>query len=250
MVKIRLVFKNIVTYTAWTLIVINFSLVGSLLALMPKSRRYKSKMFYFLSYMTGKLMLKASFVKINITGLHNLQSSFIQPAIVAANHSSSMDIPVIASLVGSCPHTWVSKASLGKIPLFGFALKRFNVLVNRTDSIRAAKTITDSLDISGKNKTHILIFPEGRRYEDNKIHRFYPGFALLAKQLQRPVIPVLIFGLNKVYPRHSKLIFSDATNINVVIGEPMFYNTQEEDAQTFTQRVQDWFKNEIEKKGE
>jgi long-chain acyl-CoA synthetase len=41
----------------------------------------------------------------------------------------------------------------------------------------------------------VLIFPEGLRSEDGRLHTFRPGIGLLAAQSQAPVLPVVLLGL-------------------------------------------------------
>ena len=40
----------------------------------------------------------------------------------------------------------------------------------------------------------ILIFPEGHRYIDNRIHRFHKGAFYLAEKLQIDILPIVVFG--------------------------------------------------------
>jgi 1-acyl-sn-glycerol-3-phosphate acyltransferase len=83
-----------------------------------------------------------------------------------------------------------------------------------------------------------MIFPEGTRRTDGKVHEFYAGFVTLAKKTGRPVVPVRIFGVNEVYPPEQFWIHY--CPIKVVVGEPMVIGETEDD-ESFKNRVHAWF---------
>ena len=83
-----------------------------------------------------------------------------------------------------------------------------------------------------------MIFPEGKRYIDGEIHNFYEGFAVAAKRLNRPVVPVLIKNLNKIFPPDSILIGYE--KLEIVIGKPFEYNI-ENSTEEFKNTVHEWF---------
>jgi 1-acyl-sn-glycerol-3-phosphate acyltransferase len=47
------------------------------------------------------------------------------------------------------------------------------------------------------------IYPEGERAFDGRLHEFKKGAAILATELNLPILPVAIDGLYKVWPRKS-----------------------------------------------
>jgi long-chain acyl-CoA synthetase len=50
----------------------------------------------------------------------------------------------------------------------------------------------------------ILIFPEGRRSDDDDVQPFQPGVGMIASRLGVPVVPVRVRGLHAVLSRHSR----------------------------------------------
>jgi len=44
----------------------------------------------------------------------------------------------------------------------------------------------------------VLIFPEGTRSRDGKLHSFRPGIGLLAQQSRVPIVPVALIGLDEM----------------------------------------------------
>ena len=55
---------------------------------------------------------------------------------------------------------------------------------------------------AGKN---LMIFPEGRRTNTGEMGDFKKTFAILAKELQIPIVPVRITGAFDALPRHKTL---------------------------------------------
>ena len=64
------------------------------------------------------------------------------------------------------------------------------------------------------------IYPEGERGFDGQFHEFKEGAAILATELNVPIIPVALDGLYRVWPRHSWRI--RLAKVRVRFGTPFY----------------------------
>jgi long-chain acyl-CoA synthetase len=139
------------------------------------------------------------------------------PVIFAPNHTSNLDtIAVLAALPPRFRNRLAPAVSqdyflpyleatggLGqRISLalqFWLAVFAVNVfpLPQATRGVRRALQFAGELVDSGYS---ILIYPEGVRTPDGKMHAFRPGVGLMAVRLGIPVVPVHIQGLFEVFP--------------------------------------------------
>ncbi len=215
-------FKTGLTYTLWLAVVpVSLTCICLPLSLLPARIRI-NRFYHFFASRIGAFIFRASFVRINIYGRENLPQYPDQPAIIIANHSSALDIPLVEMIVGSYPHVWMSKVSYAKIPVFGTLLRRMHVLVDRTSGRDARMALLNMYNVLKDAPRHALVFPEGTRHADGKVHSFYPGFALLAQKLKRPVIPIVVSGLHTVFPKNSLLIDSSVQQVTIHIGQPIY----------------------------
>lgn len=74
----------------------------------------------------------------------------------------------------------------------------------------------------------VLVFPEGRRTPDGKMHRFMEGIGLLATELNATVVPVRLDGLFKL--RQIKRRFARPGEVKITIGEPVKYSREDDPA--------------------
>jgi long-chain acyl-CoA synthetase len=81
----------------------------------------------------------------------------------------------------------------------------------------------------------ILIFPEGDRTEAGEIRAFQPGVGMIASHLRLPVVPVRIWGLERVLHRNAK--FPTPGPVEVKIGAPMLLHG--ESFQALAQQVEE-----------
>jgi len=204
-------------------------------ALLPESVRFRFKPFYWLTYGAYCLLLRSLWVPIRYDGLNNIPSF---PCIFAANHQSSLDIPVLGSLTRGRVHLWLMWHELTKYPVFGFVARRMNIMVNTTTSLRAARSLYNAVELSMGNGRDLMIFPEGARHTDGKVHDFFAGFAMLAKKTGRPVVPVMIKNTSVVCA--PKTVWINYAPIIVHIGRPFTFQASETDEQ-FSSRVHAWF---------
>lgn len=205
------------------------------LFMLPPRYRYDSKGYYFFAHFFYTAVLKASLVHITCEGKEHIPS---EPAIIVGNHQSSLDIPLIGSLLGYHPHIWLASSALLSSPILRFVIPRVAVLIDMTTPMKGMRSLLKAIEMISDERRHAVLFPEGGRYDDGTVHDFYAGFVILAKKTKRPVVPIRIFGLNKVYPRGAFLMHNYP--VKIIVGRPMYIALDESD-EAFGNRVHQWF---------
>jgi len=203
--------------------------------MLPRKWGFETKLYYWIEYSFCWLMLKTSCMPITYSGLENMPHD---PAVIVANHQSSLDIPLVVYALRRYPHVWMAINTLMKSPLLRFILPKVAVLVDISSPIAGMRSLIAAIKRVNGRRCHIVIFPEGGRYSDGKIHDFFAGFVILAKKMNRPVVPIFIKGVNIAYPRESLWVYY--APINVTIGKPM-YKGEDESDEIFHDRVHRWF---------
>lgn len=142
------------------------------------------------------------------------------PVIIAANHASNLDVPVLGS---SLMHKtgrrwqWLGKRELFDWPIVGVIARHGGVhAVDRStadvEAYRLAKRILD--------EGHVLfVFPEGTRSRDGRLQEARDGVAVLALRTGAPIVPVGITGSFARWPRGQKLPHPGG-HVTVRVGSP------------------------------
>ncbi len=120
--------------------------------------------------------------------------------IYVANHTSYMDI---AAMVKTVPNfsVFMGKASLSKVPLFGYIFKKIHISVSRgqgTSRVEAFEKVKEAVK-EGKN---VLIYPEGGIFGDNQpeLNPFKDGAFRAAIQTKSPLVPVTLLYNWIIFP--------------------------------------------------
>lgn len=227
------ILHNGIAYFLSGLVYLIFGLPTLLLIIgLPEKRRYCSRLLFWLTHQFYYWHLKATLVPIKFVGLHHIPHK--KSVIFAANHQSSLDIPLVGVLAKKHPHVWLAWSALVRRPLLGFVLRRIAVLVDTTTIQRATRSLIQAINRIKENDHHAIIFPEGSRFADGKVHDFFSGFVILARRTGRPVIPIFIRDACVVYHPSSWLVRWH--RIKVIVGQPFsIYNDESDEA--FKQRV-------------
>lgn len=162
-------------------------------------------MFYICKWLVWIAMKIAFSVKLE--GKENIPKD--TNCIFTSNHRTNADPPLIScGLKGK--HSFMAKEELFKNKLFGWLIRNLGAF-----PVSRGKGDTAVLDTAVErleNGCNLMIFPEGTRSKDGKVHRGHSGAAVIAARSGKPVIPVgIVFG--------EKLKFR--TKITVKYGEPI-----------------------------
>ena len=142
----------------------------------------------------------------------------LRPVILASNHSSNLDPPVIGSVFKDRLR-YIAKASLFSPAPFGFVLRTLGAVpVSREDETKAGMVLKMFLRFLEKEE-NVLIFPEGKRSPDGHLQPLEGGVALLSLKSKRLVVPVYIRGTFLALP--SGKSFPRAVKITVNYGFPI-----------------------------
>jgi 1-acyl-sn-glycerol-3-phosphate acyltransferase len=141
------------------------------------------------------------------------------PLIVAANHVSFADPPAIGCAMPR-PVRFMAQAGLFKPPIFGPTIRKLGAFpVHRGEADKAA--IRHALELLDQGWA-LLVFPEGRRGDGQRLGPANRGVELLAKRSGAPVLPAGILGTARWLPKGAKI--PRPTRITVRFGEPFAWD--------------------------
>lgn len=149
------------------------------------------------------------------------------PVILAANHASFLDPPLVGSALPR-PINYLARESLFRFPVIGAILRSWNAVpVDREGGgAKGLKMILDRLLTGGG----IILFPEGTRTHDGKLQPARSGIGLTVIKSNAPVVPVRVFGTYEAYGRHVKI--PRPKRVAVKYGQPMMFEQLRAEART------------------
>jgi long-chain acyl-CoA synthetase len=162
-------------------------------------------------------------LRLEVEGLENLndlrKDDSRNTFLVCPNHQSFLDPFVVCSnyplgIFRDTFHVGASEFWEGGFMTWVSRMLQVVPVNPDTDLMRAMRAGAAGL----KNGRILHIYPEGERAFDGDLHEFKKGAAILATELDLPIVPVAIDGLYKVWPRHSWRI--RLAKIKVRFGKP------------------------------
>jgi len=156
--------------------------------------------------------------------IHGLDAAIAgTPVIFVANHSSFLDMPLLANLPWRMK--WVSKDGMLKIPGVGIMMRLAGHVAIRRGTAAAVKAL-DLLKPYLKAGIPVMIFPEGTRSKSGQITAFKNGAFLLSREMSVPIQPLVIHGTHSVLPPGSWTFRASGT-LRVSILAPLHPDAHE-----------------------
>ena len=126
-------------------------------------------------------------VKVEVEGTLEKGKSYI----FLANHFSYLDVAMMGFIPGDA--VFIGKASIRKVPFFGYYFKNLHIAVDRSRVKSRAETMRRA-GLAIDQGSSIVLFPEGGIYTQNPPHLvpFKNGAFRLAMEKQISIIPVTL----------------------------------------------------------
>lgn len=162
----------------------------------------------------ARVVIKVSGTRVHVEGLENLKE--IKSCILVSNHLSHYDIPI---LFLSLPISFrmVGKMELFRMPLFGQAMRALGFVPVVRDNSEGSQKIFREMEKKFSLGQSVWMAPEGTRFQGAGIGQFKTGAFYLALRTGQPIVPVCIYGTDKVLGKNSLLINVDTWNRDVQV---------------------------------
>ena len=159
--------------------------------------RSTTPMIEVLSRTWARALVAAAGIDLRVENVERLDPE--RRYILVANHYSYLDIPCLLAAIPQ-PIRFMAKASLFKIPIFGWSLSRAGFIpIDRKNRRTAVKSFDLAVDRIRKGNT-IVIFPEEGRSRHREMKPFQRGAFLLAIRAQKTIVPIAIDSTFDVWP--------------------------------------------------
>ncbi len=177
-----------------------------------------------------------SYFRFSIRGCEHIPST--GPIILAANHCSYLDPPLIGLGIRR-QIVYLAKKELFTVPVLNWWIRSLGAypVARKKGDVKAVKTLIRLL----RQGKAILIFPEGTRSFDGEIQDFESGLAWLSIKTSVSVVPVYLDGTYRSLPRGGW--FPWPFKIWMNIGQPInpvasgFAETDPKTISAFNERI-------------
>lgn len=167
--------------------------------------------FAFSVYKTSNLFWKL-FTRLEVEGIENLyamqkkspEGDTLNAFLICPNHQSFLDPFILCSTYDY--ETFTNTFHVGASEFFENRFMKFVADMLQVVPVDADINLMKAMKagaIGLKNGKILNIYPEGERAFDGNLHEFRKGAAILATELNLPILPVALDGVHHVWARKS-----------------------------------------------
>lgn len=185
-----------------------------LLLLLSRKKQYGLVLSHFMC----RCILFFMGIRIIVENKHYLDKSTTY--ILCGNHFSFLDILSLPVL--PIPFRFIGKASLSKLPVFGYFFKKYHISVEReklrSNHIAFIKSI-EALSVGES----LAVFPEGGIMisEGFQMSQFKLGPFKMALETKTPIVPITIADNWAILPDDGKFNIRWKSKSRIIIHEPI-----------------------------
>jgi 1-acyl-sn-glycerol-3-phosphate acyltransferase len=158
----------------------------------------------------------AAGVRVRIHGRELLETG--KGAVFISNHVSWFDIFALAAEVPWS--SFIAKAELRRIPLWGFAAESAGVVFLDRDNRKQAFERYKVAAAEVQRGRTIIVCPEGTRGHDYHLRPFKKGPFVLAIASQSLIVPTIVYGTREIMPKGSLRIRSGTVDLHFLTPVP------------------------------
>jgi len=160
------------------------------------------------------------FMRLEVQGKENLLA-LEKPFLICPNHQSFLDPFVLCSTYDF--ERFRNTFHVGASDFFQSRFMKWVALMLQTVPVDPDTQLMKAMKAGAIGLKHgkiLNIYPEGERSFDGALHDFKKGAAILATELDLPILPVALDGLHKVWARHTLKI--RPAKVKIRFGKPFY----------------------------
>jgi 1-acyl-sn-glycerol-3-phosphate acyltransferase len=175
---------------------------------------FASLVVYKLTTWSVIIPLLRTYFRCKIYGLEKVPKT--GPLIVVGNHGSYFDPPILSTCIQR-PVAFMAKEELFQVPILKQTIQLYGAYpVKRESADRSAiRSATNAL----KNGWAVGLFLEGTRTPDSRIYNPKLGAASISARTQVPILPVSLWGTEKILVKGSS--FPKSVPLTIRVGDPL-----------------------------
>ena len=157
-------------------------------------------------------------IRNRITGMENLPQGEGDPAVLLVKHQSTWETFLMPAIMPH-PLAYVFKRELLRIPFFGWAIGRLDMIhIDRSKGSEAFNKVVQQGKRLTQQGVWVIMFPEGTRIPRGEKGKYRSGGTRLAIECGAPVVPIAVTSA-KVWPR--KAFVKRPGVVDISIGKPI-----------------------------
>jgi len=164
----------------------------------------------------AKCLCAAAGARVVLHGAEHIAKG--QGTVYASNHVSWFDVFTLASVLPQ--YTFVAKAELRKIPIFGWGAEGAGVVFLERDNRKSAFESYQRVAERIRHGLNVVVYPEGTRGKSYALRPFKKGPFVLAIAAGAPVVPVVVYGAREVQPKGSFRIHAQTVHVHLLPPVP------------------------------
>lgn len=193
------------------------TIVAALVTIIGSMIGFSRSMGYYPGHIWARIFCILCLVRVKVRGKDNISKK--TSYVFVANHQGAFDIFTIYGYLGH-NFRWMMKKSLEKIPLVGYACRTAGHIYVDNSRPSAVRETMETAEKRLAGGMSVVVFPEGSRTRDGKMHQFRRGAYALAVEFALPVVPLTIDGAYQVMPRGRNL--PRPGKITLTIHKPIY----------------------------
>ncbi len=169
--------------------------------------------------------------------------------VVTPNHTSQLDIVTLTVKLNQLDFSFLAKAELEKVPLFGIWFRTIDISVDRKNIKKSAEAYFKSVKYIEAGRS-MVIFPEGTIPNTApKLIKFKDGPFRLAIETQTDILPVTIMGNHIVLPDQGVFEGQPGKVVQYIHKPISTKGMTLDDIATLKQKVYDTIENKLKEHG-
>ena len=192
-----------------------FLLVCGALVSNKKYYTEESRFYRNLIMVITAVIFKIGRVKLHISGTEKLPEG--KKLLFVGNHLSNFDPMVTYYAFPQWRISYIAKASIINMPLFGRYIRRCCFMdIDRENPRNAIITINRAAELLKKQEVSIGVYPEGTRSKNGELLPFHNGVFKIAQKADADIAVVALEGVNQIaknFPWHKTHVYVNVLEV-------------------------------------